>query len=221
MRSRVLLLAASLALAFVAQAQSPAPGSVESATALETPTSPVQTNKPPLRTAIVPQVIHGGVRVPLVSLATDRHQFSFAPPRSWRVQSESQRKQVRIVNPTDGAWISLSIVETPLDERSLAPEALRQRAALRFPGARILEEFSLSALDESAPAFDLESRSGAGGVLFTRFVLALFEGGCIECVLSAPRGGEAPALASFNYLLLSLRHAREGDKLKFVPVTPD
>lgn len=188
---------------------------------LESAAPNTQTNRPPLRTAIVPQIIHGGVRVPLISLSTDRHQFSLAPPRTWRVQSESQKKQVRIVNGTDGTVISVTINESSFGSGPLTPDGLRNRVAVRHPGFKIVEEFTLSALGQAAPAFDLEGRASNGTRAFTRYVLISFAGGYLDCDLTVSGGRNEDFLNDFNYLLLSLRHAPASSKLAFIPVTPD
>jgi hypothetical protein len=184
--------------------------------------SPARTNKTVLHISSVPQIIHGGIKISAMIVSVGPNQFSFLPPPGWRVQFDPSEKRVKLVRSENGSLIEVSFAEKKATEETTASiEALRQTLSSRYPGAKIIEEFSISALGQPGVAFELEWRSGNSLRQFIRVAFVHFPGGGLEVSLAAPSDVFRQNFHAFNQLLLSFRHAPLDGKLEIQPVNPE
>lgn len=180
------------------------------------------TNRSSFHVSSVAQTIHGGIQIPALVVILENSQFSFLPPRGWNVQSSASEKLIRLVRPESAALIIVHIIE---DKPSEAPpstvEALRPRVLSRYPGARIVEEFSASGMGQSGPAFDLEGPRTNHGRERTRLVFIPFPGGYLDCALTVSADRIGHAYHDLNQLLLSFRRAPHRSRIELQSVTPE
>jgi hypothetical protein len=180
------------------------------------------TNRPSFHVSSVPRTIHGGINISTFVIAADTSQFSFLPPLGWNAQSNASEKTIKLVRPERGALITVRIIEDRIDPAvELTKETLRPILLSRYPSAKIVEELSASALGQSAPAFELDSRTSNNARQRIRVAFVPFPGGHLECALTASHDKTSREHHDFNQLLLSLRHAPLNGKLALQPVTPE
>jgi hypothetical protein len=180
------------------------------------------TNRSSFHVSSVPRTIHGGIHIPTFVIAADTSRFSFLPPSGWNAHSTASEKTIKLVRPESGALITVRIIEDKSDPAvELTNETLRPILLSRYPSAKIVEELSASALGQSAPAFELESRTSNNARQRTRVAFVPFPGGYLECALTAATEKIGPEYHGFNQFLLSFRHAPLKGKLELQPVTPE
>jgi hypothetical protein len=90
----------------------------------------------------------------------------------------------------------------------------------RHPGAKILEEFTLSALSRRGPAFDLRWNANGGMPRCERVVFIPALAGVLEFSLVASPEKFVAAQAEYDLLLLTFRASDARGKL-VVPVLSD
>ncbi|MSU20297.1 MAG: hypothetical protein EXS30_02755 [Pedosphaera sp.] len=180
------------------------------------------TNRSSFHVSSVAQTIHGGIQIPALVVMLESSQFSFLPPRGWNVQPSASEKLIRLVRPESAALIILHIIE---DKTSGAlpskVEALRPSVLSRYPGARIVEEFSASGMGQSGPAFDLERPHTNHGRERTRVVFIPFPGGYLDCALTVSADKVGHEYHDLNQLLLSFRRAPLRSRIELQSVTPE
>ena len=180
------------------------------------------TNKSSFHVSSVAQTIHGGIQIPALVVALENSQFSFLPPRGWNVQSSASEKLIRLVRPESAALIIVHIIEDKTTEALPSTvEALRPRVLSRYPGAKIVEEFSASGLGQSGPAFDLEGQRTNHGRERTRLVFIPFPGGYLDCALTVSADKIGHEYHDLNQLLLSFRRAPLRSRIELQSVTPE
>jgi hypothetical protein len=177
---------------------------------------------PRLQVSSVAQTIPGGRKIPALIAVAETTRFSFLPPSGWRVQTDTTRKQVRLVQPETGALITMDIIEEKTkDLAPLGADDFKKRLLARFANGKILDEFTVSALGQAGPAFDLEWRTEHNLRQLARAAFIPFPEGRLEFCLTGTANTLSRQQHDFNRLLLSLRSAPLDGKLAIQPVTPE
>lgn len=181
-----------------------------------------ESKNPPLQISVSPQAIHGGIVIPALIITTTAHQFSFLPPRGWRVQSAASERRIRLIQPESDSLITIDFAdESAQDALLLSAEALRKEFLTRYPNGKMVEEFSASVLGRTGSAFEVEWWTTPGGRQLTRAVFVPFLRGRLEFSLTAPADMARRSYQGFNQLLLSFRSAPLNAKLEIQPVQPE
>ena len=139
-------------------------------------------------------------------------QFAFELPAGFRMDN-SEPGRVSLVSQDLGCVISFRVVGAFATEAtSLAAAPYREFVAGQFPGAKVLEEFSMSADNRTGPAFEFE---WGGGGMFQRCRLAYVpsRGGVLEFRVSASPANFPVARQKFNTVVLSFRATDENGRL--------
>ena len=130
--------------------------------------------------------------------------------------------RIQLVRTQTGSRITADIVEQGPGRNAERPaEALTEQALKRFPGAKIVEEFRLSALGSPGFGLDLEWRTTSGSRRKARAGFIPFAGGHLDCVLTTSPETSEQDCQSLNQLLLSLRSASLGATLDLPIITPE
>lgn len=216
----------ALALLWLAAAEgAPQTGSLQSGQAQRQPNGPTgeaRTNRAPFEVSTLSRMIHGGVQVQALIVGTRENQFSLHPPRGWRVLSQTNEFRIRLVNSETGSQIGLRFrEERKLEAQELKPESARAQWLARHPGARVVDEFGISALGQPGLAFDLEWRGLDQAPRLARCASIPYSGGILECSLATTPERLSSDHHSLNQLLLSLRRTQRGEPLQLQPITPE
>ena len=127
----------------------------------------------------------------IVSVGTN--QFAFEVPPGYRMDA-SDSGRVSLVSRDYSCLISFRIAGSVAPEATALDSApYREFLASQFPGANILEQFSMSANNRSGPAFEFEW-GGAGVFQRSRIAYIPSRGGVLEFSVSASPDKFAVAL---------------------------
>jgi hypothetical protein len=150
-----------------------------------------------------------------VSVGTNK--FSFGAPPNFRVDAYPEKI---LFNSTDySCFLTFRIMgSAQLDSEQLKTDSYRELLLSRYPGAKILSEFSISAANRSGPAFDLQWRNSGGVMQSARVAFVPNAAGVLEFTLIARADRFSEGQQSFNAMLSSFIQG-DGSKSKFPPTT--
>lgn len=139
-------------------------------------------------------------------LLAEESQFSFIPPPRWQVRSNARKREISLM-PTN-LLASLRIHVARLDSPG-RPEvngsALRAEVQSRFPGAKLVREFTCHTSGSHGMAFDLERPAANRLRIMTRVAFVPFSEGWLEFTLSGPPAKFEQYHLTFGNLLASFR----------------
>ena len=173
-----------------------------------------------LQISIVSQARPNERLVARAYLTAGTNQFGFLVPDGFRTDpNNTALDTISLISSEYNCWLTLRIEgPAPSEGKDLDPQFYRDQLLSRYPGAKILEEFSLTAAGRSGPAFDLQKMSG--GVLQSmRVAFIPSAAGVLEFSLLASPDNFPKYESSFNSLLLNFRASVNG-KVEF-PTSPD
>ncbi len=136
------------------------------------------------------------------------NKFAFVIPPGFRMDTAGNDKVV-LVTSDFSCLISVRIVP------AASLEARREAVLEQYPGAKILEELSVSAASQSGPAFDLQcSTSGVPRTARVAFIPS--PAGILEFTLLSQPGQFRARKSDFDFLLLTLRVGDANQELKVI-----
>ncbi len=147
-------------------------------------------------------------------LITASNQFSCVLPAGFRTQVSDEKKELSLLSLDQLGKISVQIVETGgATVPELNNREMRAQALARQPGAKVVDEFVLTAAGKSGPAFELEWWTEAKTKMSMRMGFIPFAGGHLEVTVFAPSSKFRNFDGPLNQLLLSIRTSPVGSKL--------
>lgn len=177
------------------------------------------TNRPSpttLSAALRSEEIIGSEAVKRAYVHSGTNEFAFVVPPGFRFDGSNPEKLVLVKNDYT-CFINFRVVKPgPSEAGELKVEGLRQTLLSRYPGARVLEEFTQSAANQSGPAFDLQFRSAADVLQSARVVFIPSAAGVLEFTLVANADQFTDGREAFNTLLLTFC-TNQGGKLEITP----
>jgi hypothetical protein len=145
------------------------------------------------------------------------NKFSFGAPPNFRMDAYPEKI---LFNSTDySCFLTFRIIGSALpDTEQLKTDSYRELLLNRYPGAKILEEFSISAANRSGPAFDLQWRNSGGVMQSARVAFVPNAAGVLEFTLIARTDKFSEGQHSFNAMLSSFMQG-DGGKFRIPPST--
>lgn len=164
----------------------------------------------PLQASIVNEPVPNLPPVPLVCVSAGTNRFSFLMPDGFRLSDPEPGKLV-LVNVDYSCFLTFRIVgAVPADSKELRSDSCRELVLKRYSGAKILEEFSLTAANHSGPAFDVQWKNPGGGAQSARIACIPSAAGILAFSLEATSDKFPAISSSFNSLLLTFRTNERG-----------
>jgi hypothetical protein len=146
----------------------------------------------------------GDVTGYVVQMEHDR--FSFLPPPTWRLGSNSKEQQITMMPHDLSASIRVKMVSLGTSNSSgLDARQLRQEILTRFPDATDVKEFTCYTGASSGLAFDFKRTLKNRAKLATRLAFVPFSSGRIEFSLTASSSQFTNYHLAFGNLLTSFR----------------
>jgi hypothetical protein len=160
------------------------------------------------------EIPHAG-QITRAILLAETNQFSFVVPLGFRSQAEQSQKRIILTSRDHACSIVMQVHESPTRSTpKLKPEEHRAQVLSRYPGAKIVDEFTASIESQSGPAFEVEWQPQVGGLTATRLAFVPYAGGYLEFVINAPVERIRKFDPVLNQLLLSFRSSPIGAKLE-------
>ena len=178
------------------------------------------TNSPPFTVIMAREEVPGMNPVTRTHVTVGTNKFALLTPSGYRTSADSVQRKVVIVRDDGRCSLNFRIAgPMPTGTNGLSAEPFRKLLLERHAGAKIVEEFTLTASGKSGPAFDLNWRTPGGLTVFTRTAFIPSEGGVLEFSLVSDDPDKAGELHSvFNAFLLTFRASR-GGKIEITPLS--
>jgi hypothetical protein len=219
------LVLAATALAGETAAPPTAPTPRPAATQTQTEAAPAaatESAKPAFDLQASEQTIPGAGNILRCYLTTETHRFSFVMPPGMRSTADPERRTISLTSSDFTCAMEVEIVE-PKGQSvpSVQAEALRHVVLRRFPGGRILGEFTASAAGRGGPGFDVERTLELNSNLRARIAFVPFSGGLLEFKLTTTPEKFPAFQHRFNQWMLSFRVGPLHEPVEVQPVVPD
>jgi len=148
------------------------------------------------------------------------NKFGFVMPDGFRLETE-ERQKVTLVSADFNCLLTFRVLETePTGDTELDVTHHRQLLLSRHPGGKIMDEFSLTAVNRRGPAFDLRW-CAAGAVPRRELVLFIASDlGVLEFSLVSSFEKFDAGRAAFSSFLLTFRVPQQDGRL-IMPVLSD
>ena len=172
-----------------------------------------------LQISVENEIVPNLAPVPRAYVTAGTNKFAFLVPGDFRVDANNPALDtVSLISSDFTSWLTLRIAgPAPSDGGELESQPYRELLLSQYPGATILDEFSLTAAGRSGPAFNLQK--SVGGVMQSmRVAFIPSDAGVLEFSLLASRDNFPKQQAKFNALLLTFRASVDG-KLEIPPVS--
>jgi hypothetical protein len=177
-------------------------------------------NLPPLRVEVRHEGGPGLSAADRAYVTAGTNKFAFQMPAGFRLET-SDPQSVTLVSSDYSCVLTWRIFgPVPSESPELDPAACREVLLQRHPGAKILEEFTLSALSRRGPAFDLRWNANGGMPRCERVLFIPALAGKLEFSLVASPERFLAAQSEFDLLLISFRASDAKGKL-VVPMLSD
>ncbi len=142
--------------------------------------------------------------VPGCALGWGTEEYTFLPPRDWRVKVESAQKQMTLQSSDNEAAITIDVLGTgPAVASAASPNFFREEVLRQFPNATIKEEFPCYTGASSGKGFEVEWLAFNKYKMASRVAFIPLSGGTLKFVLSATPPVLAGCQPSFGRLLTS------------------
>ena len=170
-----------------------------------------------LQMSIVNRMLPDERPVSRAYLTAGTNKFGFLVPEGFQTDPNNKAlDRISFISSEYNGWLTLHLAEPATSgDNDLDPQFYREQLLSRYPGAKITEEFSLTAAGRSGPAFDLQKMSG-GMLQSMRVAFIPSAAGVLEFSLLASPDNFPKFGSSFNLLLLTFRASVDG-KLEFPP----
>lgn len=167
--------------------------------------------------SIVNQAGLASVPVYRAFVTVGTNKFSFGAPSNFRIDAYPEKI---LFNSTDySCFLTFRIMDSALpDTAQLKAESYRDLLLSRYPGAKIVGEFSISAANRSGPAFDLQWKNSGGVMQSARVAFVPSAAGVLEFTLIARTDKFSEGQQSFDAMLASFMQG-DGSKLRIPPST--
>jgi hypothetical protein len=180
----------------------------------------VGANPPPVRVEVRHEGGPGLSAVDRAYVTAGTNKFGFQMPAGFRLVPSDEEKLTLVSADYNCllTWRNLGHVLPGSSE--LDPAQCRELLLQRQPGAKVLEEFSLNALGQRGPAFDLRWNASGGTPRRERVVFIPGLAGIMEFSLVSSLEKFDAAMPKFDLLLLTFRASDANGKLE-MPVLSD
>jgi hypothetical protein len=174
---------------------------------------------PPLQVTVV-NAMPRGEPVFRACVTAGTNKFAFLVPGGFRLDANHSTPEViSLVSKNYNGWLTLRIAgPMPEGGKELESGPCRELLLSRHPGAKILNEFSLTAAGRSGLAFDLQWEMTGGMMQSMRVAFIPSEVGVLEFSLAASQRAFSKYQGSFNTMLISFRASVNG-KLEAPPLS--
>jgi hypothetical protein len=153
-------------------------------------------------------------------LTSGTNKFAFLVPGGFVMDANTTAgNAISLINGDYNCWLTVRLLgQSPDVAAAPDPETCRQWLLSRHPGAKILEEFSLTAADRSGPAFNAQWETSGGSLQSARVAFIPSAAGILEFSLLAGADKLPRHIASLNTVLVSFRASVNG-KLEVPPLS--
>ncbi len=143
------------------------------------------------------------------------NQFAFVVPKGYIIRTDEVNRVVRAVERNDKCAITVRLFETPTNAvdkatAGLKPEACKELLVLRYPNARFVDTFSLTAGGTGGPAFDFIWRNEGGLEVQSRIAFIPTPAGVVEFHLLTSPAVKEESFQALNSLMLTFRFGEKG-----------
>ena len=140
-------------------------------------------------------------------------EYSFLPPRGWRVKPGTAAKEVTLLSPDSEAAITIRLLPagTPAASRSTA-EAWRQEILGKFDHAIVQEEFPCYTGAAQGSGFEIEWLMNKQYPMRSRIGFTPIDGATLQFELTARSETLPPFRQAFGSLLTSFHRTAEEKK---------
>jgi hypothetical protein len=177
-------------------------------------------NLPPLRVEVRHEGGPGLSAANRAYVTAGTNKFAFQVPVGFRLDT-ADPQSVTLVSADYNSLLNWRILgPLPAETPELAVASCRELLLERRSGGKILEEFTLAALGQRGPAFDLHWNAKGGTLRRERVAFIPALAGVLEFSLVASPAQFKAALPEFDLLLLSFRASDANGKL-VVPMLSD
>ena len=182
--------------------------------------APAATNAPPPITVRQErEVVPGMDPIYRIYVTAGTNRFALLTPNGFRASADPQAGVVTLSHAAGGCNLRFQLGgPMPADAKELKAEMLREPLLARYPGARVLDEFTVTAAGHSGPAFDLNWPAPSGLPLFIRAAFVPSDAGILEFTMTTSPAKARESHPVFNAFLLTFR-ASQGGKLEVTPLS--
>lgn len=173
----------------------------------DSPTNTVASPTPTFRVTVHKGEIVGSEQIQRAMITSGTNEFLLVAPDG--LTMDTTRPNKILLYPSDKSFfLTFRMTGTAADDPG--SQSCRKLLEEQYPGAQIVEEFSITAAGRSGPAFDLRWKSGRVSERFVRVAFIPSAAGLLEFsrISDAQNAGEAQR--TFNGMIRAFRSNEKG-----------
>lgn len=152
-------------------------------------------------------------RVFVTAGTNESARFAFGIPEAFRLDP-AMEDGIALVSADFNSLITLRLASPMVpDAQGPSRDYWRARLLGEHPGTKVVDELTLSAANQSGPAFDLHWKTAGGLERLERVAYTACAAGILEFRLSSSTNAFAKARYDFNYVMLTFRASDAHGKL--------
>jgi hypothetical protein len=183
-------------------------------TAADQPSGGAATNAPPPLASEV-KLVEGTGLIPAryAYLTTGKQKFSFVVPARFRLEMADQEKLVLVTSDLSATLTFRLAGPLPPNLQGLTHSQCRDWFSNNYPGAGVQQELSMTAANQSGPAFDAQWNANSLQQRMARVAYFPSRAGVIELSLVCTEPQFKTLQYDFNFVLLTFRASDESGHL--------